>query len=137
MLNESQKRHVAATLRVTEEQLLGVREHVTGEAASTNLSRYERDIDDEERTLVTRCIDEALTLIDDVKHRFSLPQPTRSLRKTIVAVVTLIGADLTDVKAERLRAYGDADPDIRTTLDPLIDALIKTLESLTMQLGAK
>lgn len=137
MLNESQERHVTATLRVTEEELLALRRHVAGAGPRQTLFAVENDVSADDRMRVTQKIDDALALIEQTKTRLSLGRVTQSLRHLLIATVTLMVVDLADTKADGLRVYGPPDPDVWTTLDPMIDDIVTTLDAIvTLMRGA-
>jgi len=128
VLNESQKRCLTATLRVTEERLILLRNRLAGESTRQTLVRVDNDVIAGERAFVIQRIDDAIGLISEIRDRLSLEPAPQSLRRLVIATVSLMLVDLAELKADKLRAYGEPDHDLSTTADPTtVDPLIDTM----------
>jgi len=129
MLNEGQLRHLSATIRVVEERLTDLQQQLNAGAPKQTLLELEDDLSDAERAFVAKKMDELLGLIADVTQQFSLNPEWRSLRRALVASLSIAWSDLRDATAAAMRGYGDIDPRLHESLDPLIERLCdRTLE---------
>jgi hypothetical protein len=123
MLNEAQHRHLSVVLQIAEERLLNLQRQLSGNAPVPKLLEIENDLSETERGFVGEKISELLRLIAGLSERFAVTARSRSLRHGLDATLSIMWADLQDVKARALRNYGEADPRLGEHLDPLVDSI--------------
>jgi hypothetical protein len=123
MLNEAQHRHLSVVLETTEQRLLNLQRQLKGDASAAKLLETENDLTGVQGALVGEKIAELLRLIASLSDRFSVTRRSWSLRQGLYATLSIMWADLQDVKAMALRNYGDTDPRLGEQLDPLIDKI--------------
>jgi len=126
MLNEAQLRHLSAVMRVVEERLTDLQLQLNGDAPKRTLLELGDDLRDAERAFVAEKIAELLALITAVTQQFSLNPKWRSLRRTLVASLSIVWGDVRDVTATAMGGYGDTDPRLHESLDPLIERICDT-----------
>ncbi|HXF95160.1 MAG TPA: hypothetical protein VNI61_03550 [Gemmatimonadales bacterium] len=69
--------------------------------------------------------------VGDIRSSLALPGDVRpSLKRRVAAVAEVWAARVEDLRARRLKSYGDVHPDLPRVLDPLLDRLLQALEAL-------
>jgi len=134
MLNEGQRRHVSATLRVAEERLLDLQRRLD-DAHSGHLLHVENDLGETERVLVAEKIADLLRQLAAAGHRLALTTGCQSLRHVVMGTLSVTWTDLQDAKTGPLSAYGDTDPRLKDVLDPLIDCVADDVMEICQALG--
>lgn len=128
-LNENQKRTVAVTLRMLEEQLVeterlmqqderGILYH---RAARFALGQRERM-----RELIGALREE----IRRAARQFELPVQERNAAQDIAGSLALAWESLEEIRSHKLENYGAVDPSLKGTLDPIVQRLIKLVSEL-------
>jgi len=137
MLNEGQRRHLSATLRVAEERLLTLQQRLQQEAPHHTLAEIDDDLSATERPLVLHTITHVLRLIAEASTTFHLSPTHQSLRRRVVAELSITWADLQGATSTHLRAYGTTDPRLRDVLDPLLERIADSLLDLCTALSGE
>jgi hypothetical protein len=136
MLNDAQHRHLSVVLQIAEERLLNLQRQLSGNAPVPKLLEIENDLTETERGVVVEKISELLRLIASLSERFSVTARSRSLRHGLDATLSIMWADLQDVKAKALHNYGEADPRLGEQLDPLVDKIADGLLEICRAIGS-
>ncbi len=123
MLNEAQLRHLSTVMRVVEKRLMDLQQQLNTGAPKSTLIELEDDLSDAERAFVAEKTTELLEVIADVAQHFRLSSEWRSLRRAMVASLSITWADLRDANTTAMRSYGETDPRLPESLDPLIERL--------------
>lgn len=85
---------------------------------------------------VRRLVEAARSEATDLRARLGLP-PDRgpALARRVAATAEVWAVRVDDLRARRLRAYGEVHPDLAATLDPPLDALRGALVALADAAG--
>jgi len=134
MLNEAQLRHVSVALRLAEERLLDLQRRLNDKPAG-QLLYVEDDLSDVERARIAEKISDLLRQIVVARQHLALTPGWQSLRRTIAGALSVTWADLQDVKAGPLSAYGETDPQLKDILDPIIDRIADGLSEICKALA--
>ena len=125
-LNENQERAVAVTLRLLEERLADI-ERVIAEDEEGALYRRVARFSPEQREKMNNLIAAMRGQIRRAAARFHLPQQEQDAAREIVGKLMLSWESLEDSRPRKLGAYGDVDPALKETLDPILQELIRLL----------
>ncbi len=125
-LNENQKRAVVVTLRLLEERLAQI-ERVANEDDEGVLYRRTAHFSLEQREKMDELILAMRGQIRRAAVRFRLPQEEQDAVSEIVAKLDLAWESLEDSRPRKLGAYGNVDPGLKETLDPILQELIRLL----------
>jgi hypothetical protein len=121
VLNDAQHRHLSITMRVAEERLRSLQRLMRTGGETQGLLEVDDDLTPGERSVVAAKLAELLRCFADLGTQFSLSREWCSLRRTLAASLSITWADIQNVKAAALGAYGEVDPRLRDQLDPLLD----------------
>jgi hypothetical protein len=85
---------------------------------------------------VRHLVETARSEATDLRARLGLP-PDRgpALARRVAATAEVWAVRVEDLRARRLRAYGEVHPDLAATLDPPLDALRRALVALADAAG--
>jgi len=122
-------------MRVAEERLHNLQRLMRTGGECQRLLEVEDDLTQVERTMVAEKLTELLRRIADLGTQLSLSPEWCSLRRTLAASLSVTWADLQNVKAAALGAYGKPDPRLREGLDPLIDRIADGLVEICRTIG--
>jgi hypothetical protein len=125
-LNENQKRAVTVTLRLLEERLADI-ERVIEEDEDGVLYRRVARFSPGQREKMDELIAAMRGQIRRAAVRFRLPQEEQNAAREIAGKVTLSWESLEDSRPRKLGAYGNVDPALKETLDPILQELIRLL----------
>lgn len=129
MLNEGQRRHLSATLRLAEDRLLDLQRQLK-DGYPGRLLTIDADLTPAERAIVEANIVDLLQQIADAGQRLGVTPGWQSLRRAVVGTLSVIWADLQDAQSASLNAYGETDPRLPAILDPLIERMADELIEL-------
>ena len=135
-LNANQKRAVAVTLRLLEERLVEIERMIDQDEEGILYHRVAR-LSPEQREKMDMLIAAMRGQIRRAAERFHLPQDERDAAREIVGILTLSWESLEDIRPHKLGAYGDVDPALKETLDPIVQELIHLLFRLEAIARAK
>ena len=125
-LNANQKRAVTVTLRLLEERLAHI-ERVMNEDEEGVLYRRVARFSPDQRAKMDKLIAAMRGQIRRAAERFYLPQEEQDAAREIVGKLTLSWEGLEDSRPRKLGAYGNVDPALKETLDPILQELIRLL----------
>jgi len=135
-LNSNQVRAVTVTLRLLEERLADV-EHVV--AADERGIMYHRvaQFTPRQRAQMNEIIRAMREQIRRAADEFQLPRECHSAAQYIVGTLAMSWESLEEVRSRKLKSYGEVDPVLRDTLDPILRQLIRLLFRLTDVAGGR
>lgn len=128
-LNVNQRRALAVVLRLLEERLVEIDRMIEQDEEGILYHRVAR-FSPEQREKIDQLIIATCGQIRRAAERFRLPQEERDAAREIVGILTLSWEGLEDVHSRKLGAYGNVDPALKETLDPLLQELIHLLFQL-------
>lgn len=129
-LNPNQKRAVTVTLRLLEERLADIERVI---AADERGILYERvaSFTPAQRARMDELIGALREQIRRVAEEFHLPRESYSAARYVVGTVSLLWESVEEIRARKLKSYGEVDPSLKQTLDPLLHRIIQLLFALT------
>jgi hypothetical protein len=135
LLNLYQRGALTIALRAFEEQLRQCDEWMQGRTEEGMLYQRQFFLSRESRTLVREQITQALACIADLAGRFGLPVQEEDAVAMLRAGFSASWAALCDVRADKLKRYGQVAPGLAQALEPSIETLIELSLSLTRTLS--
>lgn len=135
LLNPHQRGAVTIALRAFEEQLRQCDEWIQGRTEEGALYRRRFAFSEERRMLVREQIAQALACIADLADRCSLSAQEEDAAAMLRAGFSASWAALCDVRADKLKRYGQVAPSLAQALDPSIETLIELSLSLARTLS--
>jgi hypothetical protein len=135
LLNPHQRGAVTIALRAFEEQLRQCDEWMQGRTEEGTLYRRRFFLSEERRTLVREQIAQALACIADLADQCSLSAQEEDAVAMLRAGLSASWAALCDVRANKLKRYGQVAPSLAQALDPSIETLIELSLSLARTLS--
>ena len=131
MLNEHQKKKVSITMESLEEELLNIEQHLKGDDYVGALYELKNDVPLPIRKMLMTEITSIKEKIGNLADRFSLDSTgPKRLSQEIIGVLSILWVSLDEIKAKRLRAYGEVDGGLEEALDPELELMIQQI--LTM-----
>lgn len=129
-LNPNQKRAVTVTLRLLEERLADIERVI---ATDERGILYERvaSFTPAQRAQMNELLGALRAHIRHVAKVFHLPRETQSATRYIVGTVSLLWESVEEIHSRKLKSYGDVDPQLQQTLDPMLQRIIRVLFDLT------
>ncbi len=128
-LNRNQERVVAVTLRLLEERLAEIERLMTVDEKGIlyhQVARFSPHRQEEMQALI-----ESLRAgIKAVAETFHLPCDAQSPPRKIMGLLSVTWESLGDIRSHRLGAYGEVDPRLKETLDPLTHKLTRLVLEL-------
>jgi hypothetical protein len=129
-LTEAQRRHLAITLGLVQQQLRAVETALTLPAAQEGLVTQVEDLPTAFRQDAAEIIARINQQVTALAGQFDLPRREGSRLRWVRAILGILWSDLEDARAARLRGYGNVDPALAGVLDPSIEMLQMELRSL-------
>ncbi len=130
LLNPAQRNSLAVGLRAFEMHLRQIDAWLEGWEESGILYHRSLHLSPELRSAAKAHIAAALGQIATLADRFRLAATEDDLAASIAALMSVDWADLTELRSDKLRRYGEVDPRLRDVLDAEVDALAQRAESL-------
>jgi hypothetical protein len=126
-LNIAQKTSLCITLREFEVRLARLHAFLEQNESVTRLTPEGVD-------RLRQMIDQQQALIDDVFRRFQLKRETIDVVQSMIAELSISWTQLVDSRSDKLGRYGEVDPDLKATLDPVLDQMVKACLSMMLVL---
>lgn len=133
MLNENQRRALSVTFRTVEQYLRTIEQMLGTDDYTGILCEWKNDMPLSQRDILAAKISEAMEQIRSVAEQFSLDKAGRQAHQHISAELSHCWLILQDIKAKKLKRYGEVDKDLENTLDPQIDILLELLRGMQSQ----
>lgn len=130
LLNAAQRSSLAVRLRTFEMTLRQADAWLEHGPAGGLLYSYSVDLTPQQRTAIRAEIQVALAAIAALVEKFALVPHRQHFSSMLVAQMSGEWSSLCDVRADKLRRYGDVDPRLHMQLDPGIDTLIELAATL-------
>ncbi len=130
LLNTAQRSSLTIELRAFEMHLRQADAWLQGEEERGILYRRSIHLSPERRAAAREQIGAAIAQITVLTERFDLAAASDDLGATIVSQMSVDWANLCDVRSDRLRRYGEVDPELPDLLDADIDRLAQLALSL-------
>lgn len=129
-LNANQKRAVTVTLRLLEERLADIERVI---AADERGILYERvaSFTPAQRARMNELIGALREQIRQVAEEFQLPREQHSAARYVVGTVSLLWESVEEIRSRKLKSYGEVEPQLKQTLDPMLQRIIRLLFDLT------
>lgn len=134
MLNFSQRNALLVALRTFEERLYLFDEWIQGREQIGILYRRRLAISEAQRAAIRSRVARALEHIARLAARFDLRPQEEDAAAMLRAEASVCWATLCDVRADKLKRYGQVDSRLAAALDPDIEALIDLSLSLASEL---
>lgn len=136
LLNEHQRRHFEVLLAGLEESLTFVEDLVArnDRADSTGLTRYESDLPPGLANSIRPVLTELRTRTTRLAAELALRGQTRSIARSIGAIVVGEMVRLEDSTSAQLRGYGAVDPRVTNVIEPELSALHALLATIHRRL---
>jgi hypothetical protein len=129
MMRESHLRRLSITMRALEDALLAV-EAALSATPNLLMTVYEDDLPQTARPAIREHIQLLREEIRVVKDRYGLRSETISNRRRLLAKLTFLSIDLTELTSRYLRAYGDVPRDEQGDLDDQITKMIALVDNM-------
>lgn len=123
LLNDSQKFSIFVTLRTLEERLHEADAWLQGEEENGRLYHRTLTLPPEQREQARQRIAEALRVIDDLASMLDLDATSDNAGDHIRAGLSESWANLCDIRAKKLRRYGEVHPALSAVLDEPVEHL--------------
>ncbi len=130
LLNPHQRKALAITLRHVEKTLRGILHDLVNEEEAI-LYRSVITLPEDKRPQVRQLVETALQQIAVLAQMFDLPPEVIDNTAMLRGPLAMLRSDLHDMHAQKLKGFGDVDPDLAQELDPVIDDLIALLNDIT------
>jgi hypothetical protein len=124
LLNQSQERALAITLRLLEERISTIRDLMDREDGGVLYHRPRPAFAPGEAARIDRLIAGIREVISSVAEAFVLPREERDPRGMIVALLAMSWQSIGEMDARGMHAYGDTDPRLSEVLDPHVRRLM-------------
>lgn len=128
-LNENQKRTVATTLRMLEEQLAEA-ERVMERDERGILYRRVAQFTPQQRAVMSALIAQMRAEIQRAARQFDLPTQEWNAGQEIAGSLVLAWESLEEIRSHKLKNYGKVNPALKDSLDPIVQRLIKLVLEL-------
>jgi hypothetical protein len=125
-LNSSQRRAVTVTLRLLEERLADIERVLQNDEQGVlyrRVARFTLTQREQMRNLIAAMREE----IRRAARQFDLPQEEQDATRYIIGTLSLSWESLEEIRARKLKSYGEVDPALKETLDPIVRQLIQLL----------
>lgn len=136
ILNASQGRALAITLRLVEERLAEIETILERDASGRLYRRLRPDLSPEARDRVVGLLTALRSGITDLADEYRLEAESRDGARAIAALLAMSWENLGEVVTGHLRAYGEVDPQLTTTLDPAVERLMRLVLELQQTVTA-
>jgi hypothetical protein len=123
ILNIAQKTSLSITLREFEVRLSRLRVLLEQNESITRLTP-------EGARRLRQMVDRQQAIIDDLFRRFQLKRETIDVVQSMIAELSISWTQLVDSRSDKLGRYGEIDPDLKSTLDPALDEMVKACLSM-------
>jgi hypothetical protein len=130
MLNEYQRQRVSITIRSLEENLHAIEEFLKSENYSGVLLEIKNDIPPSVKDALIPMIAILKEKLGIIAEKFDLEKRTESISQQIFAMLSFDLVSIEEIKAKRLRGYGEAADELYRTLDPEVDLLKDLLQEM-------
>lgn len=124
MLKEAQKRKVSITLQHMEKSLLEIEQRLKSDDYVGILYESRNDVPLQIGEDLLKKIVFIKEKMRKVSERFALEKEIERQSSEIFGEVSILWVSLEEIKAKRLKAYGEVDEGLEELLDPDIDAMI-------------
>lgn len=128
-LNENQRRAISVTLRLLEERLVDIEQVMNGNAQGILYRRTAR-FTSQQRKEMRKLIAAMREEIRRAATQFHLAVEEQSAERYISGKLSMSWESLEDTRSRKLKAYGEVDPALKETLDPILQRLIDLLFTL-------
>ncbi len=123
-LNAHQRRALNSTLAHLERQLLSLEHLLQGEEQGI-LIRRTGQLSPATRQQLLALFEQLRQEISALAASQALPGTEENMRATLVGTITVLWADLEDLRPHTLNRYGAVDPTLEATIGPPIERLIQ------------
>jgi len=128
-LNENQRRTVTSTLRLLEERLTDIERVAQNDEVGILYARRAQFTASQKKRM-RELIAAMRAEIQHAAAQFDLPSDEVNSVRYILGILGLSWESLEDARPRKLGAYGDVDPELNETLDPILARLIDLLFAL-------
>lgn len=128
-LNANQRRHFEVVLGRLEESLTKI-ERLLDDPQSQSLTIIEDDVSADFRATAKTELPRLRRDVERLVAGLALKPKSNSLRRIIGATLTFEAVRIEDSFSSRLRGYGSIDPNAAERLDPELESLARSLETL-------
>jgi hypothetical protein len=129
-LTEAQRRHLAITLGLLQQQLREVETMLALPAPQEGLATEAEDLPSSFGHEATGIIARINHRVAALAGRFDLPRREGSRFRWVRSVLGILDNDLEDARAEKMGGYGAVDPALAAVLDPGIGQLQQDVRAL-------
>lgn len=130
MLKEAQKRKVSITLQHMEKSLLKIEQRLKSDDFIGVLYESRNDVPLWMRENLLNTIVLIKEKMRKVSERFALERETERESTEIFGEVSILWVSLEEIKAKRLRAYGEVAEGLEELLDPDIGAMMHDISEM-------
>jgi hypothetical protein len=130
MLNTNQKRFLGVTLGVVEDELTNLKRLLQMGEEERLFLRTLDDLTQQEKQHITEEIDRLREHMLHLKTLFHLDTGERSIRRMVKAASVYLAVDLEETMSDRLRGRGKVGPELKETLDPILEKMILFLRNM-------
>ncbi len=134
-LNQNQRRHFEVLFARLEDSLAKIERLLFHPDQSATLSLMEDDISPGFRNMAASELPRVRAEIERLVTTLALKPRSVSMRRTIGATLTTEAVRLEDSFSSQLRGYGSVDESVAIALDPALDALARSLRTLSASLS--
>jgi hypothetical protein len=133
LLNAYQRTAVTVVLNEVE---TGLREMLQELTSTDDGILYERtgELSPEQQQALARLVEKSLAEIATLAARFALPMQTHSARASAVGRLNVLWSNLHEIRAKRLRGYGEVAPELEAVLDPSVHRLVSLMVQMLKML---
>jgi hypothetical protein len=129
-LNPNQVGAVTATLRLLEERLVEIERMVSKDEQGI-LYRRVAQFTPTQRVQMNEIIRAMREQIRRAADEFQLPCEGQNAARHTIGILSLSWESLEEIRSRKLKSYGEVDPELKQTLDPILQQLIRLLFQLT------
>ena len=137
MLNEYQRRRVSITIRSLEKDLHVIEESLKSEGYSGIPIKIKNDIPSSVRNALILKVGLLKEKIGNIAENFALEMRTESISERIFSMLSFDWVSLEEIKAKRLRGYGEVSEGLHKSLDRKLDSLMGVVDEMLGLLTSK
>lgn len=131
MLNEAQQRNLHIVMRLIEEKMRALEFRLVRPEEHGVMFEISNDMSADIASALRQEIQEAMTILRELKHCFSLPRETTPTSQELVRGLSQLWVSLQESDSKGLRRFGN----VHSAVSPALDSQVERLAELMLKMG--